>query len=421
MVTRLASFITVSLLVYCCAARVFAGGTPRAQGDQAEIQRNWQEARRALAAKDLNAAAAAFEKLRVLTPDVPEVEMNLGNIYYVEGRYDKAADAFQRAVKLNPKIPDGTLMVALCDVELGNWERARPALESGFRHPPNPEAGRVIGIKLTGIYWSLHESSKALQVSEELLQRYPGDPEILYRAIHSYDARGGEIMNALVHVAPGSPWEHMALGENLEGSENYDLAIIEYRKVIAADPGIPGVHYRLGKTLLLNGLELDSQRAQDEALKEFQAAVAVNPLDAGAEYEIGGVYWRRGDQKQAYGHFLRATEIDPGFEEAQIAVARALIAEGKSREAIPHLRAAISLNSANEVSHFLLAKAYKSLGDQTGSEHEMALFSECHKRAVQEGLTLANAGGAHRNKGQVPSTVSAPAATKQTLGPEEGP
>ena len=410
MVTRFALFLETISLLCCCAAIGFAGGSPRGQADEADIRRYSQEAQDAMAAKNLSAAAVALEKLAGLTPDVPEVEVNLGNIYYAQGRYSKAAEAFQRAVKLNPNIPNGILMVALCDAELGHWEQARPVLESAFRHPPSREAGRMIGIELMGTCWSLHEYSEALQVSEELLQRYPKDPEILYRATHIYGTRALEIMNLLVHAAPGSPWENMAFGEALERQEHYDLAIFQYRKVIAADPRIPGVHYRLGRMLLLNGV--DSQRTLDEALKEFQAAVAVNPQDASAEYEIGEIYRRRGNQEQAAGHFLRATEIDPGFEEAQIGVARTLIAEGKFRAALPRLRAAISLNPANEVSHFLLARAYKSLGDQTSSEHEMALYQECHTRAAHQTSSA---------EGHVPTAESAPVVMKQTLGPGERP
>jgi hypothetical protein len=45
------------------------------------------------------------------------------------------------------------------------------------------------------------------------------------------------------------------------------LAIIEDRKVIAADPDIERVHYRLGRALLLHSPPGGDPR--DEALKEF--------------------------------------------------------------------------------------------------------------------------------------------------------
>jgi len=404
MAIRLARFLGVgSFVLLCCAATSLARDPSGAQADEASIRRYSQEAERAMAAKDLKAAAAALEKLVRLTPEAPEVHANLGMVYYTDGRYPEAATAFQRAVQLNPKIPNGTLMLALCNVELGNWEQARSTLESAFRNPPSKEIGRTIGIKLMETYSALDQHLKALEVSEELIQRYPDDAEILYRASHLYGDRALETMTRLAGVAPRSTWKVMAFGEALEAQKHYDLAIIQYRKVIMVDPDLPGAHYRLGRALLLNGV--DSEQARDEALKEFQAALAFDPRNAGAEYEMGEIYRRRGDSEQAATHFFRAAEIDPHFEQAQIAVARILILRQKPKEAVPHLALAIKVNPDNEVSHFFLAKAYKSLGDDAGSERETALYRECHARSLPAASD------------QVP-TLSAPAVTQQTADPE---
>jgi tetratricopeptide (TPR) repeat protein len=404
MAIRFARFFAVSFLLFlCCADASLAGNPARAQADEASIRRYSQAAEKAMAAKDLKAAAAALEELTRLTPEAAEAYANLGMVYYTQGRFPEAASAFQRAVQLKPKISNGTLMLALCNVELGNWEQARSALESAFRNPPSKEIGRTVGIKLMETYSALDQHLKALEVSEELMQRYPDDPEVLYRASHLYGDRALETMTRLAGVAPRSIWKVMAFGEALEAQKHYDLAIIQYRKVIQADPDLPGAHYRLGRALLLNGV--DSQQARDEALKEFQAALALDPRNAGAEYEIGEIDRRRGDSEQAAEHFFRAAEIDPHFEQAQIAVARILISRQKPKEAVPHLALAIKANPGNEVSHFFLAKAYKSLGDDAASERETALYRECHARALPAASD------------QVPA-LSAPAVTQQTVDPD---
>jgi predicted Zn-dependent protease len=267
--------------------------------------------------------------------------------------------------------------------------------------------GRSIGLNLSSAYLSLNQQTKALQITGALLDRYPNDPEILYRASHLYGDMALKTMTHLVDVAPGSIWKRMSFAEALEAEKKYDLAIIEYRKVIADEPDMPAVHYRLGKALLLQAP--DSAEARDEALKELQQAVALDPRNSAAEYEMGEIYRRQGQIKLARDHFSRAVTLDPTVEDAQIALARTLIRLQEPKDSVPHLEAAIQLNPANEISHFLLASAYKSLGKSTDYETEMALYRKYHSQASQE-----KSGEAE----QPPQAMATPAFTKQTLDPE---
>lgn len=361
------------------------------QPDAVSIRRYSEEAQQALAHHDAGAALAALEKLARLTPGNASVYANLGAVYYTLGRYAPAAEAFERALRLDPKIPNVSLMLALCNAELGRATQALPVLEAAFRHPPSAEMGRTVGIKLAAVYSSLGQHLKALEVTEALLKRFPNDPELLYRASHLYGDRALETMTQLVGVAPESVWTTLAFGEALEAQKRYDLAVMQYRKVIAKDPAMAGAHYRLGRALLLQSP--DSDAARDEALKEFQQELAVDPRSSAAEYETGEIYRRRGDFGHARDHFARAIQIDPSEEEAQIALARTLVELHEPQEAVTHLRAATRLNPKNEVSHFLLAAAYRTLADSADSEREMALYRKCHAEAAAAGQPSPLAGG----------------------------
>lgn len=377
------------------------------QADDATIQQYSRAAEEALSRKDPDAAIVALEKLTHLTPGNAEVYANLGSVYYTQGRYPQAAKAYQTALRLDPNISQVPLMLGMCDMELGQTKEAIPLLEAAFQNPPNDEVGRSIGLNLSAAYLSLNQQTKALQITGALLDRYPNDPEILYRASHLYGDMALKTMTHLVDVAPGSIWKRMSFAEALEAEKKYDLAIIEYRKVIADEPDMPGVHYRLGKALLLQAP--DSVEAREEALKELQQAVALDPRSSAAEYEMGEIYRRQGQIKLARDHFSRAVTLDPTVEDAQIALARTLIRLQEPKDSVPHLEAAIQLNPANEISHFLLASAYKSLGNSTDYESEMALYRKYHSQASQQ-----KSGEAE----QPPQAVATPAFTKQTLDPD---
>lgn len=365
-----------------CVLQLMLCGSSRLSGQesrQSMVRRYSLQAQAALAARNADQAATALEALAHLTPNDPQVQANLGSVYYMQSRYEQAVESFERALKLNPQIPDVRPLLGICYAELDRPKDAIPLLAPAFENPPNKEVGRLIGINLMRSYKSLNQNFKALEVSEELLSRHPNDPEILYRAGHLYGDRALEIMQQLVKVAPKSPWKRMALAEALEGEKRYDLAIIQYRKLIAIDPNMPDVHYRLGRALLLNSV--DSREAQNAALSELRQALAANPRNAAAAYEIGQVYRRRGDVQQAAEYFSLALKIRPYRQETQMALARALIALRKPGEALPHLRVAVRLDPEDSAAHFLLAEIYRSEGDSRDYDQEMALYRKYHVAA----------------------------------------
>jgi predicted Zn-dependent protease len=171
------------------------------------------------------------------------------------------------------------------------------------------------------------------------------------------------------------------------------------------DPRLPGAHLSLGRVLLLSS---NTTGSADEALREFRGELEIDPQNARAEYEIGEIYRKRAQLNEALDHFLKATESQPDLEDAQIALARTLINLHRPEEAIPHLRTAIRLRPANEVSHFLLATAYGQTGDSAGQEKETALYRQYHVRPYSPGA---------QGEFQLPAGLVSSEVTPQTLDP----
>jgi tetratricopeptide (TPR) repeat protein len=363
------SFILMALIAVCSGLAQ--------QADNTTIRRYSEEAEQAIKDKNLAAATAALEKLAQLTPDEPEVHANLGFVYYYGGDYENAAKAFKRALQLKPEMPEAKLMLGICYAHTGRFKESISTLEPAFRQPPNPEVGREIGLQLLHGYRGLGQNERAGKVAEEMIRRYPNDPEILYEVSRLYADRSLQVMLRLVDVAPNSAWKRMAFGQVHESQKQYDLAIVEYQNALKIDPKLPTLHYHLGHAILLNSPDKDS--ARDEALQEFQRELAIDPRNPDAEYELGEIYRERGQLEQAREHFLQATQNDSRFEEAQVALARVLISLGNPKEAVPHLETAVKLEPTDEVPHFLLARVYKTMGEATQSETEMQLYQKYHE------------------------------------------
>src|SRR5258707_13161402 len=126
----------------------------------------------------------------------------------------------------------------------------------------------MCGLQLERAYSWLHEDNKAVEVALELDRLYPGDPEILYHNGKIFGNFAFLSVQKLAKIAPNSVWRHQAAGEAYESQGSYVQAIDQYQRVVALDPRRPGVHYRLGRTLLARSRQGGTAEDLGEAAKE---------------------------------------------------------------------------------------------------------------------------------------------------------
>ena len=335
-------------------------------------------AQQAMAAKDWPAAAQALEKLAQFAPRVAEVQANLGLACYSLNRITKAAAAFERALKLDPRMEQARLLLGLCEAEMGHSEEALKVLEPAFGHPPDDELGRLIGFDLERAYTDQRRNDKALSIAEEMVKRYPNDPEVLFHVSKLLADRSYQLMSRLLRLAPDSVWAHYAFAEVHVSQQKYDLAIAEYRKVLEINPHLPGIHFQIGRCFLAQSKEPASLGA---ALREFLQELETAPRNAEAEYEIAEIDRERSEFATALEHFERAVQFQTGFAEAEIGLGQALSSLGRQRKAITHFEDAAKADPQNPVPHYLLAAAYRAPGDSPGQQREMALFQKLRSAA----------------------------------------
>jgi tetratricopeptide (TPR) repeat protein len=273
-------------------------------------------------------------------------------------------------------------MLGLCDAELGLYQDATRILEPAFRRPHDPGMERLNGLELQKAYVELGDYGKASAVFDELLRRYPDDPEILFFSSRLYADRAEQSMERLALVAPESVWIARAKATVHEYQKEYDAATLEYRNAIRIDPTQPGLHFALGRVFL----EKSSQSPSvSEALREFEQESELQPQNPDVEYEIGDCYRRLGDSGQALAHLSNAVQYNPNFAEAQIGLGRILIDLNRPKDALDHLLTAVHDDGNNEITHYLLFSDYRTLGNRVDAQRELETFRRLHKmRNAQE-------------------------------------
>ena len=350
------------------------------QGDDVLVQRYSQAGAAALAEKRYPEAEKAYEKLRQLEPGTAEVHANLGLVYFEQKKFAQAVPVLRQALKLKPNLPNAEYFLAMSLSETGRYTEALPGLQNGFRRARDPGLKRLVGLHLERAYTGLRRDPEAVEVALQLTKLYPGDPEVLYHTGRLCGNFAYLAMQQLSQVAPQSAWRHQASGELFESQGQYDLAVREYRAVLALDPGRPGIHFRLGR-VLLRSRRSDSQAA---ALHEFEQELQIDPSNASAAYELGELYRKSGQLEKARDFFEMALKHYPDFEEARVGLGRVLIALRRPELALPHLRQALSLSPDDEVGYYQLAEAYKSLGDSANRQKALAEFESLRSRRARQ-------------------------------------
>jgi tetratricopeptide (TPR) repeat protein len=356
---------------------------------QPEMERLSEQAKRALDAQHWPEAATALEKLAKLAPTVPEVHANLGMAYYFQGRPVEALASFDRALKLKPQMPEAKLMAGICQAELGRSVEAVAVLAPAFRKTSGAEIEHLIGLHLQQAYSELKQYDKAIAVGEELLRRYPNDAEVFFQVSRLYADRSYELMSHLMRSDPDSPWAHYANAQVQESLARYDVARMEYENVLKRQPAMPGVHYRLGRVILLGFPR--TPETLEEATRAFEEELAIGARNPDAEYELGEINREQGKYDLAVNHFSRAVSQQPDFAEARIGLGRTLLKLTQTAQAVLHLKEAARLDPENKVPHVLLANAYRALGDSAASQAEMNAYSELNQVGKMARVPIAGA------------------------------
>lgn len=376
-----------------------------AQQDENNNAQKYAEAgQRALAAGQYAEAKSNFEQLAKLEPGIAEVHATLALIDFKQRLYDAAVREIHAAQKLKPGLPRLDSLLGLSLAEMGRFREALPGLEKGFRQSSDPEIKRMCGLQLLRSYTGLRRDDDAVKTALELNRLYANDPEVLYHTGKIYGNYAFLTIRKLAQEAPNSVWRHLAAAEAFESQGSYNDAIGEYRAVLAMEPGRFGIHYRIGRTLLAQSHQTGAQTNTDEARKEFEEELTLDPHNGNAAYEIGESYRRTGQLDQAGQYFERALQDYPDFEEAHLGLAAVLMAEQKPEQALPHLKSAIALNKDDEVSWYRLAEVQRSLGNKSEQQSALAQFRKLHQAMLDQ-----------QTSKLVESTSDV---TKQEIGPE---
>jgi tetratricopeptide (TPR) repeat protein len=336
------------------------------------VQELYAQAKAAQTQGDLAVAAATYEKLLQVAPNLAAAYNNLGALYVQQREYKKAATVLEKGLKVDPKMASASALLGISLYEMGDYVSARRHLESALRANPKDNNAELF---LSNDLIKLGNLDAAAVHLRELSQRQPQDQEIWYLLGKVHMKLSEQALAKLSAFDPDSVYAHQISGEVMEGMKNFDGAILEYKKAVELAPQQPGTHYLLGNAYW-------SIQMWDPAVEQFRAELSNDPANCSAQWKLGNIALeQRQNSAEALAQIEKALAICPGLAGARLDRGRALMRLDRHEEAIPDLQAAERSDPAESNIHFLLAQALRATGKTREAQAEMQIFSKLEENA----------------------------------------
>ncbi len=224
---------------------------------------------------------------------------------------------------------------------------------------------------------SLEDDQTTFGTLMALRREFPNDPQVLYITTHFLSEMAMRTSQELVAKAPNSYQALELEAEAAESQGNWDRAEAIYKKILADNPKVPGIHYRLGRVAVARS---DAPENSEEAKKEFEQELAIDPLNASAEFWLGELARQNGQWDVAVPHLVKAYTLDPGFAEAYLALGATFISSMRPQDAVAPLERYVKMVPGDPTGHYQLSMAYGRTGRTADQQRELQIQQDLNEK-----------------------------------------
>jgi len=343
-----------------------------ARDKQQEFAAHMQKAHSFLDQKQPALAIPEFQAAVAIDPENVDAQVNLGVLLFFQGKAADSIPHFRAALKGQPGLTKIQGLLGMAESRTQDFANARKDMEAAFPALQDQRFQVQLGLELVGLYTQSGDLENAAAVIAQLRQAAPDSTEVLYAAYRTYSDLAGESMLALSLAAPDSAQMHQLLAHEDTRQGNTAGAVAQYRKAIAIDPHLPGVHFELAELLRTS----TDETVKKEAEQEYHAATRENSQDEKAILRLAELDAQKGNTEQSYKEYTRAVELQPADADAKLGLAKILIAMNQTDKALALLEDTVKLEPTNATAHYRLATLYRKMGRADDAKREVELYQK---------------------------------------------
>jgi len=144
-------------------------------------------------------------------------------------------------------------------------------------------------------------------------------------------------------------------GGSLLKQRKYDEAVAEFDKAIAIDA-------KYGKAYYMKGYALTRLKRYAEAAQSYEKVLEINPGDSKAIFALGKLYEAQGEGKKAISLYEKALEADPGNAKAAYSIGAVYVGWDAYTNAVDAFNKAVNIDSTYDLAYTGLGTSLLELG-----------------------------------------------------------
>ena len=257
------------------------------------------------ALKRSDEARAEYERAMALDPKMPEAYLNLGILLLDKQEYAAAVAPLSKAVELLPAQSQPRSLLAVAQDRSGDQEGAARSFEGVLHLDPNDVAANHY---LGELDLRRNKPAEAEMRFRHALEIQPDAPEALQGVARSLEAQSkpeaAEVYRKYLAVMPGDSGARARLIHLLVNAQEYDAALVELDRAEAGKPS------SLDSLRLRADIQIAQKKFAD-AIATLQQAITLAPGDAQLIGGLGRVYLQKRDFTSAEKELKAALQIDP--------------------------------------------------------------------------------------------------------------
>ena len=222
----------------------------------------------------------------------------------------------------HPAESDPDLAQGLTLFREGQFKQAEGFLSRASAHNRNP-ALRVLLIRS---YLEAGDIGLAEERLKKILLSDPSNIDAVHLLGRNYKRQAELTLNLMTEINPEFYGVHELLGKQHEEHTEYEQAISEYQAALAKRPDLAGIRYDIGNVYR-------KMSKYDEAEHWLKAELERNPYHGLAQFRLGSIYLEQGKLDESISHLEQALRAHPEIVDAQLDLGRAYSAKGRYPEA----------------------------------------------------------------------------------------